>query len=279
MSDVRCLSASDRPATTTRVRLFVERLEDRALMDHGLVGSALECPAADVPIPTVSFPPAFSSLYVAEDLTVGDIDVRLHISHTWVDELRLSLFSPSGTRVILSQFRGGIGYNYENTVFDDEASVPVGEGVAPFAGSYQPETPLSALDGENAWGTWQLWVEDGGPFADGVLNSWSLIIADPPRDAAGGQASSAGGSFVPVDLWPPFDLLGTDGTLPSDLEAGTLPIRAESGEPSVDARALAFATQEREEYAAWLLGSEALAPETNDEWLLPPWETDPSQDR
>jgi Proprotein convertase P-domain len=61
------------------------------------------------------------------------------------------------------------------TLVDDEASQPISAGSAPFTGSYQPEQPLSALDGKNAQGTWRLFIQDTNPFVNnGTLNSWSI---------------------------------------------------------------------------------------------------------
>jgi subtilisin-like proprotein convertase family protein len=45
-------------------------------------------------------------------------------------------------------------------VFDDAAATTIAAGVAPFAGSFKPESPLSAFNGKPSNGTWKLHVVD-----------------------------------------------------------------------------------------------------------------------
>jgi subtilisin-like proprotein convertase family protein len=40
--------------------------------------------------------------------------------------------------------------------------------------SFRPEQSLTAFDGKNARGTWQLWVDDLATFDTGRINSWSV---------------------------------------------------------------------------------------------------------
>ena len=85
---------------------------------------------------------------------------RVAISHTWDGDLRLTLISPQGTAVTLADRRGGSGDDFIDTVFDDSAAIPIASGAAPFSGSFRPESPLAALAGQDAAGTWQLNVAD-----------------------------------------------------------------------------------------------------------------------
>lgn len=84
------------------------------------------------------------------------------------DEIAFSLMSPMGTVVHLvyaGDEAGGPTYTNGPVVpravvtFDDEAATLVGGG-QPTAGTFQPEEPLSAFDGEAAAGTWTLTVRD-----------------------------------------------------------------------------------------------------------------------
>ena len=86
------------------------------------------------------------------------------------------MIGPNGTRVKLSERRGGNADNYTGTIFDDEAPNPVSIGVAPFTGPYKPDASLAALDGIPANGTWALEVADVDINDTGSLNSWSLIL-------------------------------------------------------------------------------------------------------
>lgn len=122
---------------------------------------------------------------------VGDINIKLSATHTRVSDVQLNLVSPNGTRRVLSHKAGGTsGQNYSNTIFDDEATSYINQGVAPFSGRYKPEEPLSAVDSEFISGTWKLVVADLAAGTVGSLDSWELEITpanyncgavEPPR--------------------------------------------------------------------------------------------------
>jgi subtilisin-like proprotein convertase family protein len=175
-----------------RFRPALEGLEERSLLSTlGLVnpvavGSAatparfaasspVVVSATDVPQP-VDFLDVFttSSVYVPQNVTIGSLKVQLGITYPLDNDLTIDLIAPDGTDVALSYFEGG-GANFQGTVLDDNAATPIWAGNSPFAGSYRPETPLSAVAGMNAQGTWQLQIIDWGA-SYGTLNSWSLII-------------------------------------------------------------------------------------------------------
>jgi hypothetical protein len=66
--------------------------------------------------------------------------------------------------------------NLVPTWFDDEAATPIGSGSPPFAGSFRPETALSAYDGKSAPGTWTLVMDNVYFSVEGVLQWWALRI-------------------------------------------------------------------------------------------------------
>jgi subtilisin-like proprotein convertase family protein len=159
----------------------------------GLVGGALllipAAPAAaaavpsactttytdDTPTPIVDVATIERSLDVPAADVITDVRVKLTALHTFDADLEFTLLH-NGTVVDLSSDNGGAGDNYVNTVFDDNASVPITGGTAPFTGSFTPEQPLSAFAGGNAAGTWTLRVTDdlGGDF--GSLTNWSVTV-------------------------------------------------------------------------------------------------------
>ena len=112
----------------------------------------------------------------------------------------IHLQAPDGTDILLVNERGGSGSNFQNTVLEDNASASIRFAAAPFAGSYQPETPLSTFAGKNALGVWKLWIVDFGTGKAGVLNSWSLAFT--PRAAASSKACVSGVSGVKTTAGP-----------------------------------------------------------------------------
>jgi subtilisin family serine protease/subtilisin-like proprotein convertase family protein len=141
--------------------------------------------AQDVDKPIPDMTRTVSYLIVDRDLTIRDADVRVHVSHSYVGDLRIRLIAPSGQRIPLIVRRGGSGDNLEQTVFDDEARAFIGSSAAPFAGEFRPERPLSTLNGTSARGRWELWIDDLAHGDSGWLHSWSLVLS--PVRAAGRQ--------------------------------------------------------------------------------------------
>ncbi|MBI1914781.1 MAG: S8 family serine peptidase [Planctomycetes bacterium] len=127
-------------------------------------------------VPIRDLSKAVSSITVNQDLTIGAVRVQLNLSHTFDNDLYIHLTGPDGTDVMLVYRRGLSGDNFTNTILDDTATKFIGNGSAPFTGSFRPEQPLSAFAAKNARGTWQLWVEDQQAGDSGKINSWSLII-------------------------------------------------------------------------------------------------------
>jgi subtilisin-like proprotein convertase family protein len=206
-----------RPLARRRARPTLECLEDRALLSTlGVVNlgsdpggtprmalAAATAPsqavfrATDVPQRVDSLDVfTTSSIDVPQGLTIASLKVRLDVTYPLDNDLTIDLIAPDGTDVPLSAFEG-TGANFQGTTFDDAAATPVGAGNSPFAGSYRPESPLSALSGKKAQGTWQLQIVDWGA-GSGTLNSWSLIItpAGSPNVAAGTAGQPVGTSPV-----------------------------------------------------------------------------------
>ncbi|MCF6350243.1 MAG: proprotein convertase P-domain-containing protein [Flavobacteriaceae bacterium] len=117
-----------------------------------------------------------STVTFIEDFVINDINVTLDITHTWVADLDIKLVAPNGTEVILAEDQGGGNANFTNTIFDDEATILITEGSAPFTGSFQPEGSLATLNGLQSIGDWNLVIEDDTNFDGGNLNSWSLQL-------------------------------------------------------------------------------------------------------
>ncbi len=139
--------------------------------------------ATDIPHPIseVGAPTVTSNLPINFAGQVTHIRAKVNITHTWDGDLTLTIISPDGTRVILSNKHGGGGENYTDTVFDDSAAASISSGSAPFSGSYKPDEPLAGFNGKAISGNWQLEIKDNADRDGGALNGWSLEITSDSK--------------------------------------------------------------------------------------------------
>jgi len=97
-----------------------------------------------------------------------DLSATLYYDMGGPSQVSVPLFSRIGS--------GTQTANFTDTVFDDNASIPIQNGSAPFFATFNPQMPLSAFAGLNAAGTWTLVVQNAttGSGATGTLLGWSL---------------------------------------------------------------------------------------------------------
>jgi subtilisin-like proprotein convertase family protein len=153
--------------------------------------------------------PASINDFAANQL-ITHVAVRVRIDHTFDSNLQIQLVAPDGTRVTLSQNEGagghdfgtGTGPNITPTIFDDGASTPISSGTAPFAGSFQPDSPLSVLDGKSPDGTWTLDIQDQVAIDTGTLISWSLDISAGTGTTIGVRTAIDTPLLIPPDAPP-----------------------------------------------------------------------------
>jgi subtilisin-like proprotein convertase family protein len=151
-------------------------LADGVLIEGSPVVGPATYVSGDVPKPIPDLATTTSTLSIADDGVILDLDVRLDLTHTFDADLDLTLVDPAGVRIPLAQNRGGGGNDYTGTAFDDEAATPISAGVAPFSGIFRPEQPLAYLDGNDLGGTWTLEIVDEVGGDSGTLNAWQLTV-------------------------------------------------------------------------------------------------------
>jgi Peptidase family M28/Secretion system C-terminal sorting domain/Proprotein convertase P-domain len=127
-----------------------------------------------LPKPLLPMQMTYDTVHISQTGIVYDYDLNLTIHHQYDSLLYIWLLRPGLTMVALSTANGGSGENYLNTTFDDEASIPITEGVPPFTGTYRPESPLSAFDSFPLEGEWVLRVYNFSTTLTGELNNWCL---------------------------------------------------------------------------------------------------------
>jgi len=119
------------------------------------------------------------------DEVVQNLTVRVNIDHSWTGDLIISLLNPAGQRVILVDRRGGRHDDFRGTIFDEDASVSILNGIPPFEGTFQPEGNLHDFRDRPANGIWTLEVQDRAYQDGGTLRRWDLTVdTKPPIETA-----------------------------------------------------------------------------------------------
>ncbi|MCH2142100.1 MAG: proprotein convertase P-domain-containing protein [Phycisphaerales bacterium] len=121
--------------------------------------------AYDTPLPIQDNTEFTSLIEIGDTYCVGDVDVELDISHTYIGDLIVDLESPTGVVVRLHDRSGGSEDDIATTYDDDGGTLPDGPG------------EMSDFVGEVVTGTWTLRVSDNAGADTGSLNSWTLKIA------------------------------------------------------------------------------------------------------
>jgi len=118
-----------------------------------------------------------------------DIDLAIDIRHSSVCDLQIYLVSPAGTRVCLNYYDvydfQPNQVNYEWTIFNDDALVPIESAQAPFSASFRPKgtARLSVFNGENPYGSWRIQVYDIAYADSGIFRSARLDMVINPEPA------------------------------------------------------------------------------------------------
>ena len=116
------------------------------------------------------------NILVSDDLPILDLDVKVSIAHTYDQDLTLSIIHPDGREIILVQNQGGSGNNFDDTIFDAEATNPIQSGSPPFSGTYLPQGDLASLYNSSAQGNWRFKVVDNATQDTGIIESVELIM-------------------------------------------------------------------------------------------------------
>jgi subtilisin-like proprotein convertase family protein len=152
-----------------------------SLGSGGIQTDAIASTTTPLPIPDDAV--MTDAIVVSAAGKVVDLDVALTIPHRHAADLDVFLIAPTGERVELTTDNGGSDDDYIGTVFDDAAATSISAASPPFTGTFQPETPLAALNDLPAAGTWTLEVSDDAAADTGMLEAWSLILTSATTPA------------------------------------------------------------------------------------------------
>jgi subtilisin-like proprotein convertase family protein len=121
-----------------------------------------------------------SEIEIDDEFLIRDLDVQISITHSNVGFLDGYLTGPDGQRIELFSEVGGSGNHFDQTIFDDQAQLPINKASAPFRGTFLPEgllkrePGLSVFNGKSAKGVWQLVIRGSRNDRFGMLHSWNL---------------------------------------------------------------------------------------------------------
>jgi subtilisin-like proprotein convertase family protein len=146
----------------------------------------LRIPKPDINDPCISKGwMADAVINVPDHFIITDLDVGINLTHTNVVDLQIFLRSPTEKLICLNMFdvfkEFYVYPNYTDTIFDDEATLSIKDGVAPFTGRFRPLEPykLSKFDGDDAFGLWRLQIYDAYWWDTGTFNHLELTITTP----------------------------------------------------------------------------------------------------
>ena len=127
-----------------------------------------------------------STLNIPDSGNITDVNITVSGSEACgLEYLDMTLQSPYGTIVELTNINTMSGSAFSQTTFDDEASTTIENGSAPYVGSYQPVGPLASIDSEEVNGDWNLVIYHSSGCGSEIA-AWSLTITydsntpDPP---------------------------------------------------------------------------------------------------
>ncbi|MEW5986603.1 MAG: choice-of-anchor Q domain-containing protein [Chloroflexota bacterium] len=150
------------------------------------IPATLYCSTPTLAIPDNNPAGITDDLILTDTGSISDLNVSLVASHTWVGDLVFTLTHlDTGTAVTLIDRPGAPpapscnGDDIDATL-DDEAAGPVEDACSPtppaISGSFIPNSPLSAFDGEDLSGTWRLTAADLAANDVGTLTQWCLAV-------------------------------------------------------------------------------------------------------
>jgi subtilisin-like proprotein convertase family protein len=110
--------------------------------------------------------------------SIGDINVNVFISHTWVQDMTITLEGPAaiGSPIIILQQEACAGEDNINCTYDDAGGFPSCIGNPAISGNIAPLSSLSLLNNLPADGVWTLRVVDPYNEDGGAINNFSINI-------------------------------------------------------------------------------------------------------
>ncbi len=130
-----------------------------------------------ITIPTTANVTANSTLNVTSTSTISDVNVSVYITHTWVNDMIITLISPTGTQVqLVSHPCTSADLQNVDATFDDSGTLLVCGTNPAITGVVRAVGSLSAFNGQSMNGNWTLRVLDTFNEDGGFIDGWSLEL-------------------------------------------------------------------------------------------------------
>jgi len=129
-----------------------------------------------VQISSSGTPTITSTIEIASNGTINDVNVKdIKGLHTYIEDLVVTLISPTGTEVTLFSAICGDNDDFDLS-FDDDSSTSTISCPPTDQGVYSPQELLSAFNQEQSQGVWTLRIEDTANLDGGQLDGWTLEV-------------------------------------------------------------------------------------------------------
>ena len=117
-------------------------------------------------------------LTITGGFTIGDINVNIDITHTYVQDMTISLQGPASIgSPMITLLKEPCGDNDDiNCTMDDSGGVPACTGIPSITGHIAPFDSLSSLNTLPADGVWTLIVDDPYNGDGGTINAFSIDL-------------------------------------------------------------------------------------------------------
>src|SRR5947208_7678621 len=132
------------------------------------------------------------NVFVPRGIQITKVTANVEIDYPRPGDLNVYMYSPILTRTKLLERNCGSQGSLVNVTFDDAAPTRYSDACPSTAGAYRGNEPLSNYNGQIAFGTWRLAVENNGSddFVEYLrgftLNITGTVVTNKPLTAANG---------------------------------------------------------------------------------------------
>ncbi|HMQ78546.1 MAG TPA: proprotein convertase P-domain-containing protein [Ignavibacteria bacterium] len=123
------------------------------------------------------------SIFIPDNVTINDLNLYLSLNHAGVEQLTVTLISPTGQsyQFINGYISPSLGYNF-TTIFDDQAdSTLTNNRYYSLLPRIKTQGSINnAFSGNSSAGIWKLRINDVSGLETGYLTAWGIQINNSP---------------------------------------------------------------------------------------------------